>query len=100
MKEFTRVLTIEVTQVEKFGDEWAGDVEKDTLSEKNQKEAMEQLKRTFQADDIHLKTQLFIRDDVEDDGSIERCEAARMGMTVEAWRERLREARRKKNEHK
>ena len=64
MKEFTRVLTIEVTQIGKFGDMWAGDVEKDTLAEKNQKEAMEQLKRTFQADDIHVKTQLFIRDDV------------------------------------
>lgn len=62
MKEFTRVLTIEVTQVQKFDDMWAGDVEKDTLSEKSQKEAVEQLKRTFQADDIHVKTQLFIRD--------------------------------------
>ena len=68
MKEFTRVLTIEVTQVEKFGDEWAGDVEKDTLSEKKQKESMEQLKRMFQADDIHVKTQLFIRDDCATNG--------------------------------
>lgn len=67
MKEFTRVLTIEVTQVEKFGNEWAGDVEKDTLSEEKQKESMESLKRMFQADDIHVKTKLFIRDDVEYD---------------------------------
>lgn len=79
MKEFTRVLTIEVTQVEKFGDEWAGDVEKDTLVEKRQKEAMDQLKRMFQADDIHVKTQLFIRDDVEDDGRVTLCEAAVRG---------------------
>lgn len=96
MKEFTRVLTIEVTQVEKFGDEWAGDVEKDTLSEKNQKEAMEQLKRTFQADDISLTTQLFIRDDVEDDESDERREAVLRGRFREA--RRIREER-KTNEH-
>ena len=68
MKEFTRILTIQVTQVEKFGDEWAGDVEKDTLSEKKQKEQMEQLRRVFQADDIHATTQLFIRDDCATNG--------------------------------
>lgn len=79
MKEFTRVLTIEVTQVEKFGDGWAGDVERDTLAEKRQEEAMDQLKRMFQADDIHVKTQLFIRDDVEDDGRVTLCEAAVRG---------------------
>lgn len=79
MKEFTRVLTIEVTQVEKFDDEWAGDVERDTLSEEKQKESMDQLKRMFQADDIHVKTQLFIRDDVEDDGRVTLCEAAVRG---------------------
>ena len=67
MKEFTRVLTIEVTQVQKFDDMWADDVEKDTLAEEKQKEAMEQLKQTFQADDIHVKTKLFIRDNVEYD---------------------------------
>lgn len=67
MKEFTRVLTIEVTQIGRFGDEWAGDVEKDTLAEKNQKDATERLKRLFQADDIHVKAQLFIRD-ITDEG--------------------------------
>lgn len=96
MKEFTRVMTIEVTQVEKFGDEWAGDVEKDTLSEKKQKESMEQLKRMFRADDIHVKTQLFIRDDVEDDGSDERRETVLKGRFREA--RRIREER-KTNEH-
>lgn len=67
MKEFTRVLTIEVTQVQKFDDMWAGDIEEDSLSEKSQKEQMEMLKQVFVADDIHVKTKLFIRDDVEYD---------------------------------
>ena len=70
MKEFTRVLTIEVTQIGKFGDEWAKDIEKDTVGEDAAKAIAENLKNTiFQADDIHVKAQLFIRDDVVDDGS-------------------------------
>ena len=69
MKEFTRILTIEVTQSRKFGDEWADDVEKEFFDEKKQKESDDELKRMFQADDIHVTRQLFIRDDVEDDGS-------------------------------
>lgn len=79
MKEFTRILTIEVTQVQKFGDEWAGDVEKEFFDKKHQEEATDSLKRMFQADDIHVTRQLFIRDDVEDDGSVERCEEALQG---------------------
>ena len=68
MKEFTRILTIEVTQVQKFHEMFADDVEKEFFDEKKRKETDDSLKRMFQADDIHVKRQLFIRDDCSTNG--------------------------------
>lgn len=62
MVEFTRVLTIQVTQIMECVDMFADDVEKDTCSKREQEKALEKVKRTFSADDVQMQTQLFRRE--------------------------------------
>ena len=61
MKEFTRVITVQVTQIRQVGDGWADDIEIATMHDKEN--LVEQMKKTFfSADDVVADMQLFIRD--------------------------------------
>lgn len=61
MKEFTRIITVQVTQVKQVEDDWADDVELATMHDKEN--IAEQMKKTFFcADDVVADLQLFIRD--------------------------------------
>ena len=71
MKEFTRVITAQITHVMKVQDMFADDVEKFTLEE--QKIAEEML-RGLGADNVTATVQLFIRDIDDCVGDIPPCE--------------------------
>lgn len=62
MTEYTRIVTIQVTQIMQTVDMFADDVEKDTMSERFQKQEIKRIKKKFDADDVQMQVQLFRRD--------------------------------------
>ena len=64
MKEITLVTTAEITIIEKLDDDELNELLKDTS--RTTKMVENELKNTLNADDVHAKVQIFVRD-LDDD---------------------------------
>lgn len=64
MKEITLVTTAEITVIEKLDDDELNELLKDTS--RTTKMVENELKNTLNADDVHAKVQIFVRDDNND----------------------------------
>ena len=64
MKEITLVTTAEITIIEKLDDDELNELLKDTSM--TTKMVENKLKNTLNADDVHAKAQIFVRDDNND----------------------------------
>ena len=70
MKEFTRVITAQITHIMKVQDMFADDVEKFTLESQN---ISEEMMRGLGADNVTSTVQLFVRDIGDCVGDIKPC---------------------------